>query len=371
MALLKELNELFDGQDQADTASGPRRSRKRLHEECAIPVAPGTKTRPAVLVAGGGAEPRRSSCARVPADDLWGAEPLARGAAKNSPRTRARHPVQLPFPFPAALSRTQDRGGGECGHERRQEQSGGRCDVGRRHGPRGGHRRRRDARREFHGGARDRPRRREPRRRSTPSSPTRGRRCKPGPRGKVRRPPPAPRPRPEPALHVERRGRTGARPEAGTGQDLRALGLPVPLLLEGRSDPQEAPRRVPERRADHLEELPAGPCTPRCWPRTRPPNRPTGRGSSGRCTTYSSPTRSSSSRSSSRSTRLNWGSMSAASRPTALRRRFARASTPTTREVAALGVNGAPGFFINGRFLSGAQPYEVFKQMVDEELAQK
>jgi protein-disulfide isomerase len=40
-------------------------------------------------------------------------------------------------------------------------------------------------------------------------------------------------------------------------------------------------------------------------------------------------------------------------------------------EGAALGITGAPGFFVNGRFVYGAQPYEVFKQLVDEELAQK
>jgi protein-disulfide isomerase len=32
------------------------------------------------------------------------------------------------------------------------------------------------------------------------------------------------------------------------------------------------------------------------------------------------------------------------------------------------GVNGTPAFFINGRLLSGAQPLEAFKQVVDEEL---
>jgi len=41
------------------------------------------------------------------------------------------------------------------------------------------------------------------------------------------------------------------------------------------------------------------------------------------------------------------------------------------KEGEALGINGAPAFFINGRFLYGAQPYEAFKKMVDEELAQK
>jgi protein-disulfide isomerase len=33
------------------------------------------------------------------------------------------------------------------------------------------------------------------------------------------------------------------------------------------------------------------------------------------------------------------------------------------------GVNGTPAFFINGRMLSGAQPFEAFKGIIDEELA--
>jgi len=33
------------------------------------------------------------------------------------------------------------------------------------------------------------------------------------------------------------------------------------------------------------------------------------------------------------------------------------------------GVTGTPAFFINGRFLSGAQPFDSFKTMIDEELA--
>ena len=35
---------------------------------------------------------------------------------------------------------------------------------------------------------------------------------------------------------------------------------------------------------------------------------------------------------------------------------------------APIGVTGTPAFFINGRFLSGAQPVENFKKLVDEEL---
>jgi len=32
------------------------------------------------------------------------------------------------------------------------------------------------------------------------------------------------------------------------------------------------------------------------------------------------------------------------------------------------GVTGTPAFFINGRFISGAQPFEAFARIIDEEL---
>ena len=35
------------------------------------------------------------------------------------------------------------------------------------------------------------------------------------------------------------------------------------------------------------------------------------------------------------------------------------------------GVNGTPAFFINGRMISGAQPFEAFKKIIDEELSRK
>ena len=35
------------------------------------------------------------------------------------------------------------------------------------------------------------------------------------------------------------------------------------------------------------------------------------------------------------------------------------------------GVNGTPAFFINGRAISGAQPFEEFKKIIDDELAMK
>jgi protein-disulfide isomerase len=38
------------------------------------------------------------------------------------------------------------------------------------------------------------------------------------------------------------------------------------------------------------------------------------------------------------------------------------------KEGATLGARGTPAFFINGRFLSGAQPVEAFKKLIDEEM---
>jgi len=37
-------------------------------------------------------------------------------------------------------------------------------------------------------------------------------------------------------------------------------------------------------------------------------------------------------------------------------------------EATGLGLPGTPGFFINGRFLSGAVSYEILRQAVEEEL---
>ena len=37
-------------------------------------------------------------------------------------------------------------------------------------------------------------------------------------------------------------------------------------------------------------------------------------------------------------------------------------------QLAQVGVRGTPAFFINGRFLSGAQPIDRFKAVIDEEL---
>ncbi len=41
------------------------------------------------------------------------------------------------------------------------------------------------------------------------------------------------------------------------------------------------------------------------------------------------------------------------------------------REASTLQSTGTPGFFVNGRFLRGAQPFAEFKKIIDEELARK
>src|SRR5690606_27528516 len=39
------------------------------------------------------------------------------------------------------------------------------------------------------------------------------------------------------------------------------------------------------------------------------------------------------------------------------------------QKAAQVGARGTPAFFINGRFVSGAQPFDSFKSVIDEELA--
>jgi protein-disulfide isomerase len=41
------------------------------------------------------------------------------------------------------------------------------------------------------------------------------------------------------------------------------------------------------------------------------------------------------------------------------------------KEGEEAGVNGTPAFYINGRMLSGAQPFDAFKKIIDEELSRK
>jgi protein-disulfide isomerase len=52
-------------------------------------------------------------------------------------------------------------------------------------------------------------------------------------------------------------------------------------------------------------------------------------------------------------------------------KKFKAAVDQDVADGAAAGVTGTPAFFINGRMLSGAQPFEQFKKVIDEELAAK
>jgi protein-disulfide isomerase len=40
-------------------------------------------------------------------------------------------------------------------------------------------------------------------------------------------------------------------------------------------------------------------------------------------------------------------------------------------EAKSLGVTGTPGFFVNGRFLNGAKPFDEFATLINAELAKK
>lgn len=40
-------------------------------------------------------------------------------------------------------------------------------------------------------------------------------------------------------------------------------------------------------------------------------------------------------------------------------------------EAKSLGVTGTPAFFVNGRFLNGAKPFEDFAKLINEELKKK
>ena len=42
-----------------------------------------------------------------------------------------------------------------------------------------------------------------------------------------------------------------------------------------------------------------------------------------------------------------------------------------TAEAKSLGVTGTPAFFVNGRFLNGAKPFEDFAKLINEELEKK
>jgi protein-disulfide isomerase len=48
--------------------------------------------------------------------------------------------------------------------------------------------------------------------------------------------------------------------------------------------------------------------------------------------------------------------------------KFRKEVQADAQKAAVWGVTGTPAFFVNGRFLSGAQAFEAFKAIIDEEL---
>ena len=51
--------------------------------------------------------------------------------------------------------------------------------------------------------------------------------------------------------------------------------------------------------------------------------------------------------------------------------RFSDDVAQDMREGTSVGVRGTPAFFVNGRFLSGSQPFDAFAKIIDEELEQR
>ena len=48
--------------------------------------------------------------------------------------------------------------------------------------------------------------------------------------------------------------------------------------------------------------------------------------------------------------------------------KYANLVLQDAQAIQSLGVRGTPGFVLNGRYISGAQPFAVFKQAIDSEL---
>lgn len=49
--------------------------------------------------------------------------------------------------------------------------------------------------------------------------------------------------------------------------------------------------------------------------------------------------------------------------------KFRQQVADAAAQAATIGITGTPAFMINGRFLSGAQPFEAFKTIIDDELS--
>lgn len=49
-------------------------------------------------------------------------------------------------------------------------------------------------------------------------------------------------------------------------------------------------------------------------------------------------------------------------------KKYASAVSASISYGSSVGVQGTPAFFVNGKFLSGAQPFEIFKEIIDKEI---
>jgi protein-disulfide isomerase len=103
-------------------------------------------------------------------------------------------------------------------------------------------------------------------------------------------------------------------------------------------------------------------------PPPRPPWLPTSRASSGRCTRSCSRTSKPSPLLTLRSTPRTLGSTWASSRPPWTATSLPPRSRTTPSRDPSLGVQGTPAAFVNGQLVSGAQPVDAFKKIVEAEL---
>ena len=117
--------------------------------------------------------------------------------------------------------------------------------------------------------------------------------------------------------------------------------------------------------------------TTRCPSTTTPSRRPrrrwrrTRRASSGRCTTSCSQNQQALDRADLEKYAQDLGLNMAKFKADLDASKYKSTIEAETKEGQAVGVNGTPAVFINGRKISGAYPFETFKKIADEELAKK
>ena len=166
------------------------------------------------------------------------------------------------------------------------------------------------------------------------------------------------------------RWRSADDPAQGPGRrarhDRRVLRLPVPVLLAREPDAQ-ASSRTPTRDRSGIVfrdfPLAADPSPGRPRP-PRPAPAPTSRASSGRCTTRCSPTRRSSRGADLKQHAAALGPRRRRLQPVpGLRQARRRVEEGRRGRREGYGVTSTPAFFVNGRLVVGAQPYEQFAQV--------